>query len=171
MALDGMTQMLVAALIKMGLDPNELMGMANNVKRIAEESGAALQSIKMQQSSDTELLLRIDTKLDRIEIMCDRIIGEIAPTPGGWVLGDGSPRDLEFNSEYQDAIRTLPDPPSVEPSETLLRESVEGLRDDLTDTESVSERDAAILALNDPRNTMFGSVLLSDGEVISKLED
>lgn len=101
MALGGMEQMIIAMLGKMGIDPEMIMNVADNV-----------QATTVEMRDGQKLIL---AKLDRIEVLCDRILGEVTPAPaGGFQLGDGSEQDLAFRQNMADAIRPLPSAETLE---------------------------------------------------------
>jgi hypothetical protein len=74
MAVSGMEQIAIGFLTKMGIDPEGIKALAQNVARIAQDS---------------------DARLTRIESKLDTLLELIEPKPdGGYVLGTGDKDDI-----------------------------------------------------------------------------
>jgi hypothetical protein len=106
MALGGMEQMMVALLGKMGIDPEMVKGVAANVQETTQRVNTGLDA----QATATQ---RIEAKLDRVEVMLERILEHVEPKPdGGYVLGTGHEDDVVLNGDgspmtHEQAIHAL----------------------------------------------------------------
>lgn len=111
MALGGMEQMMVALLGKMGIDPEMVKSVASNVQDTTARVNAGL-------AAQAEATQRIEAKLDRIEVMLDRILAATEEKPaGGYVIGDGSEDDLRVRGLIDGPMKDALTVADVEPKD------------------------------------------------------